>query len=316
MAGGLLLLAAASIAAAAPFPTRDQNPLLTGFGLPHPLPARIVAAEEWDFAAAFNWGSSAIAQTNAREALVVDAETRELRLSVAYGLADRFALQLQVPYRYTGAGTLDGFIDDWHSWFGLPEGARRILPSDDYRIMYARGGVMAVNSSASSSGLADISADVGYRIADDAATAVAAWLSVKLPTGDAAELTGSGAADVSLALAGEQRFAGRWSVFGQGGVSYLGEGDLLPMQQRSVVYSGLVGLGAEVTQSLALKVQVDAHSAVFDDTQLDFLGDTAILTVGGSYRFGKDWQLDVGVSEDIVVDGSPDVVFMLGLQRL
>ena len=75
--------------------------------------------------AAPRWSSKA-----ATETLIVDAETREARLTLQAPLSDRFAFQLQLPYRYTGAGNLDGFIDGWHDAFGLPDGARSQLPSD------------------------------------------------------------------------------------------------------------------------------------------------------------------------------------------
>lgn len=311
----LLLLAFSGAAVAAPFSTRDQNPLLAGFGLPRAMPSRIATADDWQLAADFSWGSSAIVKANARESLTVDAETRELRLVIGRGIADRFALQLQLPYRYTGGGNLDGFIDDWHSWFGFSDGPRDELPQDAYGIVYQRNGVTALELRSPASGLADISADVGYQLTSDADTSVAAWFSLKLPTGDADKLTGSGATDASLILAAERRFADRWSVFGQVGVSYLGDGEVLADQQKSLVWSGMGGVGVNVWRGLELKVQFDAHSAAFDATQMGFLSEAVILSVGGSYRFDAGWVLDVGVSEDVKVDASPDVVFLMGLHR-
>lgn len=302
-------------AAADPFPTRDQNPLLAGLGLPHAMPARVTTARQWQLGADLNWGSSAIIQSNAREALTVDAETRELRATLAYGLRDRLTMRLQIPYRSTGAGSLDGFIDDWHGWFGLPEGERPRLPTDRYRISYRQDGATLLDLRTSGSGLADLTADLGYQLIVADKTSLAAWLSLKLPTGDADELTGSGATDVSLVVAGGHDFANRWSVFGQLGASYLGEGDLLPAQQRSSAWSAMAGVGFDLTPRLELKLQLDAHDAAYDGTTLDFLGDTAFLTLGGSYRFDSGWQLDAGVSEDVVVNGSPDVVFVLGVSK-
>lgn len=311
----LWLLMVTTSAHAGPFATRDQNPLLAGFGMPHSMPARVLAAKEWRLAADFNWGSSAVVQFTPRESLIVDAETREFRATIGRGVGERLTVQLQVPYRTTGAGTLDNFIDDWHGWFGLVEGDRPQLPVDQYRISYGRNGVPQLELRSPSSGLADISAEVGYQIAANAKTLLAGWLSVKLPTGDADQLTGSGATDVSLAIAGERRVAARWSAFGQLGASYLGQGDLLPRQQRRVVWSGMAGIGFELSKRLELKMQFDAHSAAFDASSLDFLGDTALLTVGGGYRFASGWQVDFGVSEDIVVEGSPDVVFVIGVSK-
>lgn len=315
LAGIALLLTVAGAAAAAPFSTRDQNPLLAGFGLPRAMPSRIAADDDWQFGADFSWSNSAIVKANAREALTVDAETRELRFTLGRGVGDRFAIQLQLPYRYTGGGNLDGFIDDWHGWFGFSDGPRDDLPQDAYRIAYRRDGATVFDLRSPASGLADISADVGYQIAKGTNADVAAWFSLKLPTGDADKLTGSGATDASLIIAAERRLADRWSVFGQVGVSYLGEGDLLAAQQERVVWSGMAGVGVNVWRGLELKAQFDAHSAAFEETEIGFLSEAVILSVGGSYRFDAGWVLDVGVSEDVKVDASPDVVFLLGLRR-
>jgi Protein of unknown function (DUF3187) len=60
---------------------------------------------------------------------------------------------------------------------------------------------------------------------------------------------------------------------------------------------------------------VDAHSAVFDSNDVDFLGDAVLLSVGGSYEFTSDWQLTLGVSEDIAVESSPDVTFVVAIRK-
>jgi hypothetical protein len=168
--------------------------------------------------------------------------------------------------------------------------------------------------SSSVSGLADIQASLGYDVVASDVSALSAWLNVKLPTGDADKLTGSGATDVSFILAGERRLDDDWAVFGQAAVTWLGDGDLLSYRQRSVVWSGLAGLGGRVWRGLSLKAQVDAHSAAFD-SELDFLNEAVVLTVGGDYRFASGWLMNMGVSEDIAVEHSPDVVFLFGVKR-
>lgn len=317
LAGAATLLAALlpTCAFADPFPTRDQNPLLAGFGIPRPLPSRLDNAGTWTMAADFNWGSSALIEQAGDEELLVDAETRELNLTFGRALTDRWSVQLRLPCRYTGAGSLDSFIDGWHDFFGLPEGERPNLPPDQFRIAYERDGTTLLNVDSSAAGIGDLSADFGYRWLSTAETSVTVWASLKLPTGDADDLTGSGAVDASLAVAAQHRFGGRWSAFGQFAATYLGEGDVLAAQQRDLVWSGLAGIDVDVWRGLAFKLQFDAHTAAFDETGLDYLGDTLILTVGGAWKFRNGWMLDFGVSEDIVVEASPDVVFVVGVRR-
>ena len=93
-------------AAADPFPARDLNPLLAGFGLPSALPARL-SGESWSVAADFNWASTSLAQRAGAEQLIVDAETREMRVTIGRSWSSGFAAQLEIPYRYTGGGVLD-----------------------------------------------------------------------------------------------------------------------------------------------------------------------------------------------------------------
>jgi len=226
-----------------------------------------------------------------------------------------FAAQLELPYRYTGGGVLDEAIDSWHDFFSLPEGARSTMPTDRIRIVYQRAGATLLDVDSSVSGLGDVSLDFGYSLRSTSATAAAAWLSIKVPTGDADQLTGTEATDVSLSIAGEHGLSEDWSVFGQASVTRLGDGDRLSALQRDVVWSGFAGVSWHAWRGLQLKAQIDAHSAVFEDVDLDFLGDAVVLTVGGDYRFESGWRFDVAVSEDIAVESASDVVFVFGLRR-
>lgn len=310
----IALLLVAPLAAAGPFPGRDLNPLLAGFGLPSALPARL-ANDSWSVAADLNWASTSLVQRAGTEQLIADAETREARVTIGRSWSSGFAAQLELPYRYTGGGVLDDAIDSWHDLFDLPAGARSTMPTDRIRIVYQRAGATLVDIDSPVSGLADASLDFGYSLRSTTATAVAAWLSVKLPTGDAARLTGTGATDVSLAIAGEQQLGEDWSVFGQAGVTWLGDGERLAALQSDLVWNGFAGVGWRAWRGLQLKAQLDAHSAVFEDSDLDFLGAALVLTVGGDYRFESGWRLDVAVSEDIAVESASDVVFLFGLRR-
>jgi hypothetical protein len=311
-ASALLLIS--PLAEADPFSARDLNPLLAGFGLPSALPAR-VSGEAWSVAADFNWASTSLAQRAGTERLIVDAEIREMRVTIGRSWPSGFAAQLEIPYRYTGGGVLDSAIDSWHDAFGLPEGARALMPQDRIRIAYARGGTVLLDMRSSADGLGDVSLDVGRSLYSQTPGAAAVWFSIKLPSGDADHLTGSGATDVSLAIAGERRLGEHWSAYGQAGVTRLGRGERFADQQQDVAWSGLAGIGWRAWRGLELKAQLDAHSAVFDEAYVDFLGDALVLTVGGDYRFASGWQLDIAVSEDLAVESASDVVFVFGLRR-
>ena len=311
--------AAASLIASAcpadPLPFNDQNPLLSGFALPAALPTRLNQAGGWSFQSTFSWASSAIVQASDDDSLVVDAETKELRLVLQRGLAHGYAMRIQLPYRHTSGGSLDGFIDRWHDTFGLPEGARPSLPEDALRLLYVQDGVVRMDSRSSTQGLGDASVELGKALVQNERSAVTGWLGLKLPTGDADDLTGSGSVDVTVALAAEHRLGERWQLFGQVAGTWLSEGDRLSRQQCSAVGSATAGMSVRAIGELTLTVQVDAHTAVYDANDLEFLDDAVALSVGGSYRFGADWALAFGVSEDIAVESAPDVVFLFDLKK-
>jgi hypothetical protein len=309
------LLLAAPYANAEPLPTRDQNPLVSSFGLPMPLASRVDATPGWTARMDVNWGSTALLQDSDDDVLLVDVETFEARWTLQRSLNDRVAVQLQVPWRHVGAGTLDGFIDEWHDVFGLPEGARPVLPRDELNIAYQSDGALVLNVDESSSGIGDISAAVAYELLATTDAAASVWLSLKVPTGDAQKLTGSGTVDWSVVLAADRRIGNRWNAFGQAGLTRLGTGELLASRQEDWIWSALAGLGWQAWGGVELKAQIDAHTATYDAEGLDYFGEAVILTVGGSYRSGGGWQFDAGVSEDLAVEGSPDVVFIFGLRR-
>jgi hypothetical protein len=300
---------------AEPLPASDQNPLLSGFNPSASFPSRPNAEGRWSIESTFSWANSALVETNARESLIVDAETRELRLIAQRGLPHGYAIRVLLPYRRTTAGTLDSFIDEWHELFGLPEGARPSLPEDSLRIFYRRDGLSQLNARSSAQGIGDASVEIGKSLVSADRTAVAAWFGLKLPTGNAAKFTGSGSVDASASLSAEHRFADRFEVFGQVGLTWLSEGDRLSRQQREWMWSASAGVSARAIGNLSLTGQVDAHSAVFDTNHLNFLGDAVVLSVGGSYAFSSGWNLTLGVSEDIAVETAPDVTFLVGLKK-
>ena len=40
-----------------------------------------------------------------------------------------------------------------------------------------------------------------------------------------------------------------------------------------------------------------------------------MFTLGGAIHFDSGWMLDLGVSEDVQVEASPDVTFVFGFKK-
>ncbi len=302
---------------AEPFLVRNQHPIVALFGLPAPLPARLPAPGRGTAAALVHWSN--FATTDGAEGefgYTLDGEVFETRLVVDRSIGARLALHGELAYRSLGAGSLDGVIDQWHDFFGLPNGSRRRLPEDRLLIEYRNGAADApLRLAGDAAGLADVPLAVGYQWHASDVGAVATWLSIKAPTGRAEDLTGSGAVDVALSLAAERQLGGRWQAFGQANLAWLGQGDLLPALQEDFAWSLLGGLGWNAWRGLDLAAQVEANSAVLDSGLDELDGAAVVLTFGGSYRTAGGWRFDLGVSEDVQTDASPDIVLNFGLRR-
>lgn len=309
----LACLLAASVSAE-PFLTRDQNSLLGGSALPLPLPADLGTGGSTRLDLTANWSSTASSGLNADEALLVDVESREIRLLVAHAVTDVHAVRLQLPYRQLTTGVLDGFIDGWHRTLGLPEGARKFLERDQFQIGYLRGGQTVLNRRQPLQGFGDLTIEAGRQVWKSARSSGTLWLSVEAPTGNEGKLLGNGAWDAGARLSGRNSLGKRSTAYWQAGVTRTGRGGALAEWQNDWVVSGSGTYEFAVTSALHLKGQVDAHSAPYK-SGVNFLGSATILTVGGHYRFASGMQLDMGISEDIDVGASPDVNFCFALSR-
>ena len=306
----LQALTLAPAALAEPFTTVDQNPLLTGYGLPQTVAVRALPKHGQSLTVTLNWSNTSLIQKNANESLVVDAESREWRLSYEFAPSERWAVRLDIPYRKISGGSLDHFIEHWHSLFGLPNGDRPALPRNQLNIAY-QGPNDSLHFTRDVSGIGDAETILSYLMRSTPTQATRIWTQIKWPTGDADKLLGSGALDASIGLSHERAISSRWQTFGQLGVTYLGTENLLRNQQRHTVWSGSLGFDYLYSQALTLTMQLDGHTAVFKNSSQNLLGNAWILTTGGSYRFGKNWRAQFGVGEDVKVDASPDVTFVV-----
>lgn len=309
---GVLANAAAQ---AEPLVVRNQHAIATLYGLPAPLPARLPKAGDGRVGLAVNWSNFAVTEARGRLEFTLDGEVVETRVDATYGLTDRWALHGEVAFRSMSAGSLDGTIESFHDALGLPNGSRDKLPDDQLLLAYAVDGVDAFRLDRDAAGFGDAPLALGYQLRASEAGALAAWLSVKLPTGSVEELTGSGAVDVALSLAGERQIGARGQAFAQVNLAWLGEGDLLPALQEDYAWSAVGGASWNAWRGLDLTAQLDANSGVLDSGLDDFDGGALVLTFGAAWRTPAGWRFDFGLSEDIQTDASPDVVFNFAARR-
>ncbi len=306
-----------------PFATRNQSPIIQIFGLPPIGEAAILNRGKADARFTIDLANTYISDSNARESILLDGETTRFTWTGRYGMGRGFEVGLEVPYVIQGGGFLDSFVENYHNAFGFPNGGREQAPRNRLLYQYSRDGRSLLNAGESANGLGDVRAVGGYQIYRDEqnpARALAVRASLKFPTGDSGHLLGSGSTDFALWVVGSDDFKislGHIGVYGGLGALAMTNGDILSDQQRPVVGFGTLGVGWAPWRWLALKIQGDAHTPFYKNSELRELNAFAAqLTVGGTLAFSQKTTLDIGVSEDVIVKTSPDVVFHLSLRHV
>ncbi len=84
--------------------------------------------------------SHMIAARSGSERLWIDGETYRRSLALRHGVGDGWDCTIEVSAVSHNAGLFDGFIENWHSVFGLPQGGRDEAPRDRLRIAWVREG--------------------------------------------------------------------------------------------------------------------------------------------------------------------------------
>ncbi|MEM1432675.1 MAG: DUF3187 family protein [Pseudomonadota bacterium] len=319
----LLLLAALSPAAVAagaevphrPLEIRNLAPFSALFGLPRMRgAARSTAALSLRLDHVSNFSSSSSGDTQ----IFQDGETSHLSLGMRFPAtpSSAFDFGVELPWVRHSSGELDRLIDNFHRTFDLPEGGRDRAPRDQLDILLRVDGEAVTAVNRRRSGLGDLRLWGGIGVYGNEQRTVRLRGSIKLPTGDAERLTGSGGTDASLWLEGSERAALATigvTVTGGAGLVRLGRGDLAARAQERWVPIGHLGLHRSLGR-WHWSAQLDGHGALFD-LSVDQLGQPALQgTLGVRRRFGERHELTGAIIEDLVSQSTSDVVFQLQWQ--
>ncbi len=320
-----LLLGGAPVLSSAfelqPLDTRNLSPLALGVGLPSLGSAQVLLPDSGRAQATLDILSNYMARDQGAERLRLDGETYRFAVSGAYGVTPGLELGIELPLVSHQAGFLDDFIKGWHELFGLPQSGRDEALDDQFEYRYTRTGRQGFYLDSAATGIGDLALRAAWQCWQDVEKqqSLALRASLKLPTGDADKLLGSGSTDLSLWLSGEQRMmtsAGALLLYGGGGLLYSGDGRLLPDQRRDFVGLVSLGCGLQPWPRLGLQLQFDGHSALYTESHLRALDRfTGQLAIGGSLALGEKTALELAVVEDVIVETAADVAFHFSLRH-
>lgn len=306
----------------APIYIGNQNPFVLVYGIPKAEAGFITPKGKLNAAFSYFVSNNAFSETAASgESMIWDGETASYSVKLRYGVLDRLEVGLDVPYVQHSGGYLDSTIRKFHSIFGYSNDRQKEFEKNQIHYKVDDNGNALYETKGSSHGLGDIRFTAGIPLLPGSADS-RRYLTVrsvlKLPTGDSADLLGSGGTDVSAGLAYSdfELLKSINVVLGANlGLVYLGDSDVLSDMQKNYAGYGGASIDWIAAKWLELKLQLDMHSAIYDSELLQ-LGTSLQLLAGGTVHLPGDVLLDLGISEQLSTDATPDVGFylMLGYQ--
>lgn len=291
-----------------PFLSRNQSPFSLIYGLPLPTSAQLLETDQSRWISSLNISNTINAQSDGNNNLLIDVETWQLNFLYDYSFKNNWMVRFQLPYIVHSGGFLDSAIDSYHQAFGLPEDIRPEVTHDQIDIQYNQNNALLLDINNQQESIGDISVQLAWQAHESEQSSTSYWLSLKLPTGDDKKLTGSGATDIAAWAAMDYRLNDTRWLYGQGGLLYMSDGDVLQSIQNNWALFANTGIKFQPWDKVDLKAQLDMHSALYD-SDIEFLSHVIQLTFGGSYHLNNNHKIDFAIAEDIKNGASPDVNF-------
>lgn len=289
------------------------------FGLPRTSDARLLDQGEQHYSLTQEFSSYYAIEKTPNEIIELDGEVHTSIFSWDYGLSDRFQLSVEIPYLRNTGGTLDGFINDWHETFDLPEGGRNFVPNNRFMLYYERYGTVVMDHREAKRGLGDISVIASWQGPKDKNRSPwALGFSLNLPTGDKNQFHGNGYTDAALWFKSQERtefYKMQAGWFYSLGLVYMGGTTFLQEFSRSVAMFGGFGAGIYLTPDVIFIGQMDLHSPIYRGVEVNDLGGYSMqLSLGGYIHLDAGDKVHISVGEDLALDVSPDITFHLGYE--
>jgi hypothetical protein len=306
--GGLLLWSALTLgsfspATAAegdgPIAIRNQFPPGLFFLYPTPEAARVLEPGRFEFETNASYSSVFNREVQGPSVLFMDFEVLRWTLKGRWGVWDRVDADVEVPFLYFSGGFLDGFINDFHKFFGLPQGDRNLVANNEFHYEVSENGKSLYHiPKAGTLAISDMVLNTRYRVhsEEEVWPGMVFKASVKFPTGSSSGGFGSGHLDYGGSLLAEKNWS-RFSVYGNAGVVIPGplsgaDSAILKPQPFGVF---VVAGEYRFTDWFSLILQLDQNTKPYARSPLPLLLQPA-TELGGGVRFKilEHGSLEVG----------------------
>jgi hypothetical protein len=305
-----------------PFLSRNQSPLVQIFGLPVPgmaesqAPGKLLVNITGKIANNHSWDYTS------DELVYFDGETRKVLAHIGYNFSTKFALNALTSIVHHSGGITDDFIYHFHRTFRLPQGRRELQYNGYLNYVYRAEEKTRLWLSDSDRHIGDTQIFSSFFIRSQKANAklfTTVQAGVKLPTGNPYHLTGSGSLDFWGRLNSRYRFTINnipSNLYVAFGAIRVGKFEPLQDMQKHLAGFGAAGLGLSLSPWITIQSQIDWHTP-FYRSEFAQLGQFAGQIISGGAVYLSDFiQLQIGVSEDLLISTASDVVFYARIRAL
>lgn len=298
-----------------PLTIRNQNPVyLETLGLT-PTRAAVLSrgsAEvriDWAYSNVFERGGDGV------HMLDLDMEVSRIGLNVHYGLMHDLEARIEIPFYTLWHGFLDGFIQEFHKTFGLPNGGRNLVPDNRYHYAFSSNGRAIYEVSPQPFMIGDVTLGIKHRVVEETSRVpgVAWFADLKLPTGPNGSGTGNGSLDFGIGMAIEKSWK---RLHGYLNAEYIVTAINNPLADFMRDEMLLFAAAVEVTllDTWSIIAQLDGATPLLTGTGIDSWNGVPMDLIIGfrgcepGLIAGHDLIWQAGFSEDVLSKG-PSVDF-------
>lgn len=257
-----------------------------------------------------------------------DTETQRVTLKFRQGLGGATDVTVRVPFLARNGGAFDDLVKIYHYSVGLVRSSpdvfvgRPQVPSYRSILRFLRPDGTAVVDAHPAAGLGDVSLVLKHTLRDTPRTGIALRLGLKLPTGDAGQILGSGGVDAGLDVDLATRLRGRRAVFvNLGYILMQKDRDIETAATRQFQYT----LGTEwlVRGHNSIVLQTQGGSRVVRTGNRHADAPPATLSLAFKRQAGPNTVYTFGFTENgdifgyklpFIADIGPDATFTAGVE--
>lgn len=293
-----------------PLRARNLYPPHLMFLTPMPDTATMMPEGDWRLSLSVDYSSVFVDQQSDNWNALIDMEMAALSLTAEYGAAHWLHLTYELPFVSMSKGFLDGFLENYHNFFGLPNYGRENRPKNEFAYdlrnqgrqwLDGRPGGLHPTDSVLSAKIPLIRADASQRFS------AGMVYSLKLPTGDYRYGFGSGGFDHGLSLLTKTDLF-PFILYANGGVNLVSAPDTLGARvETQPVVAGFLGIEYLPANLWSLVIQVNAYTAPIKNTGIPQLDDPSVeLGLGFIRDLNSSSTIEFAFCEDLVGRGAPD----------